>query len=175
PVSLARRNPAPSASDQSTGVKCPASESVKASANTCACQGSSKVGSSSSLANGTNGDALIALKVTLPKIKENAVPAPLGLGPQLGGIKSDRVKWLSSFLTMRVRVGKNVGTMERLNPAPSTAHVGRQPSVAQYTMTFRSHGVPSLEYGRLFDLPLKIPLGPLCSADACWTHRRPKA
>src|SRR5262249_62312642 len=107
PVSLARRNSAPSASDQSTGVKCPASESVKASANTCACQGSSKVGSSSSLANGTNGDALIALKITLPKIKENAVPAPLGLGPQLGGIKSDRVKWLAALSPTRVRLAEN--------------------------------------------------------------------
>src|SRR5262249_25675510 len=146
-----------------------------ASANTCACQGSSKVGSSSSLANGTNGDALIALKVTLPKIKEHAVQAPLGLGPQLRGIKSDRVKWLGSCLTNPALLGKNVCTMELFNPAPSTAYVGRKTSVARYTVTFRSHGIPSLEYGRLFDLPLKIPLGPLRSADVCWTHRRPKA
>ena len=49
-------------------------------------------------------------------------------------------------------LGENVCTMERLDPAPSTAYVGRKPSVARNTVTFRSHGIPSRECVRLFNL-----------------------
>src|SRR5262249_53191711 len=149
-LAVALRSFAPSASDQSTGLKCPACESVHASARICACQGSSKVGSSSRRANGANCRALVALKVALPEIKEYAVLAPLCLGPQRGGIKSDRIQWLSSFLTERVRIGKNVCTLQGLDPAPSTAHVGRKASVAANTVILRSHPIACRESGRLF-------------------------
>src|SRR5262245_32534087 len=93
---------------------------------TCACHGSSNAGPSSFSRRRLRGISGM-LKVTLPGIDVDEIPAALCLWPQLTRLEFDCVEglWLDDATCHRI--GEGSGPMTIFNHASATTHVSWQP------------------------------------------------
>src|SRR4029077_8202589 len=129
-------------------VKWPCSESLTASANACACQGSANTGPSSSRGRRSKFKSGV-LKVVVPHVDVNRIPRRGLLAPHLARGEAHRVHVLALFASeVSHGVGEHVYAMIAIDRSYSAARVTRQSRVSGRIEVARADALAHAEQGR---------------------------